>query len=431
MGAKIKKNKGNKDVKGVPKGERSPLKTFRLCSTTYFLTYKGISDSGQRITKSGLAEFFLNPSDLNANKAVLKPTKYLICEQMYDDGTPHFHALIIYPKRKQTINQNAYDYLGIHPNIQTMRNLKAAYQYMYKEDPAPYTNMDIVKQRLIARAKDSTSLYQLLEEQMLKDPFTFDLSLYLARNNLFKQVYKADFNKAIRLINLAHPAAMRSVLKNKPGIKLITPELIQQRLNADEIKQFYSHPCFSRIVTHFNELHKYPNKDKSTRAPVKTKHLLLVGPADIGKTSLTYHEANDQDPHPGLAHYYPTYYLSVGQKYYPPYKSYDYSLVNWQQFTIVSDMFPKSGYNRLLNYLDGSTSALPQKGRPPVQRQDNPKHILTSNRTLEQHINKTFKSPEALQKAHNNLPARIDCVVIPKGKSIHFLRKLLVANTTQ
>jgi GTPase SAR1 family protein len=155
--------------------------------------------------------------------------------------------------------------------------------------------------------------------------------------------------------------------------------------------------------------------------------LLLVGEPDSGKTSLVYHRANSTYPYNGLAHFYPTYYLAIGQKYFPPYKSYDYSLVNWQQFTIVSDMFPKSGYARLLNYLDGSVSALPQKGRPAVQRQDNPKHILTSNRTLVQHIQKTFNSPQALALSLNNLPARIECVVVPDGKNIHFLRKLFVA----
>ena len=417
------KNKKPPRKEGV-KEEKSLPGAFRLSSKTYFLTYKGISeDSGEKITKENLANFLLkqNPNDIK-----LYPEKYMISEQMYDSGEPHFHVILVYSKRKQIVSQTYFDYLGIHPNIQTMRNMKAALEYMYKEDPHPYTNMDITQQRRVARAKDSSSLYQLLEQQMLKDPFRFDLDEYCATHGLFKQIYKANFNKAITLIKRAQPAYARKILQAKSGIKYITPALIQQRLNPEEIQQFYSHPCYSSIVAHINQIHTYPNRDQDTKAPLKTRHLLIVGSADIGKTSLIYHKADQVDPHPGLAHYYATYYLSIGQKYFPPYRSFDYCLVDWQQFTIDSDMFPKKGYNRLLNYLDGSPSALPQKGRAPVERQDNPKHILTSNRTLQQHIVKTFSSKQSRDMSRMNLGARVQCVQIPKGKSIHFLRKLFV-----
>ena len=289
--------------------------------------------------------------------------------------------------------------------------------------------MDLVQQKRAARAKDSSSLYELLQQQMLKDPFHFDVDDYCAKHGIDKEIYKANFSKALTLVKRMQPAYARKALKQgKTGIKLITPGLIVQKLNEAQLAQYYSHQCYQRIINHVNEINLFPNKDVASQAPLKTKHLLLVGGPDIGKTSLVYHRASTIDPYPGLAHFYPTYYFSIGQKYFPPYRSYDYSLVNWQQFTIISDMFPKSGYNRLLNYLDGSVSALPQKGRPPVERQDNPKHILTSNRTLEQHICKTFHSKPSRVMARNNLPARVECVVVPPGKQVHFLRKLFVKN---
>ena len=192
--------------------------------------------------------------------------------------------------------------------------------------------------------------------------------------------------------------------------------------------QFYSHPCYQKIIDHINEIHKYPNKDVYSMAPSKTPHLLIVGDASIGKSALVDHRSNSHHPYPGLMHYYPTYHLSIGQKYFPPYRSFDYSLIRWNEFTIDSDLFPKKGYNRLLDYLEGAPSALPQKGRPAVERQDNPKHILTSNRTLNQHIDKTFKSRQSRAMSRMNLGTRIDCVVIPKGKNIHFLRKLFISN---
>lgn len=411
--------------KGIPKGKEPSIKPFFFQSKVYFLTYKGISDHGEKISKNQLANYLLNQ---NPNDIKVKPEKYLICQETYQTGDPHFHVILCYDRRKVVENPAFFDFKEIHPNIQTMRNMKAALQYVYKEDKEPLTNMDLAQEKRVARAKDTSSLYELLEQQMLKDPFSFDLDQYLHDNGIFKEVYKANYSKAIRLLKMAQPAAARARLANKPGIKLITPSLIQQRLTAQQIRQFYGHPCYQRIVDHVNQIHLYPNRDHASKAPLKTKHLLLVGDADIGKTSLVYHAGNQVDPYPGLAHYYATYYLSIGEKYFPPYRSFDYRLVNWQQFTIDSDMFPKKGYNRLLNYLDGSVSALPQKGRAPVQRQDNPKHILTSNRTLEEHICKTFRSEQSRALALRNLPARVDCVVVPEGKDIHFLRKLFVEN---
>lgn len=420
----VEKSKKSKPIgKGVPKGGKPLAAPFFLKSTTFFLTYKGISDSGEKLTKNQLANYLVN----QCSTTKLKPQKYLICEQMYDSGQPHFHAIIIYSTRKQITKPNYYDFMGIHPNIQTMRNMKAALAYVYKQDPNPVTNMDVAQQRRVARARYSSSLYELLEEQMLKDPLHFNLDQYLFQNNLFKQVYKANYAKAITLFKRAHPIAARAHLRaTKKGIKLITPQLIDQRLTPEQKAQYYSQYCYQRIVHHINQIHKYPNINESTKAPKKTRHLLLTGLADIGKSGLINHEADEKDQYPGLEHYYPTYYMSAGQKFYPPYDSFIYSLVNWEQFTIASEIFPKSGYNRLLNYLDGAVSHLPQKGRPAATRNDNPKHILTSNRTLIRHIHKTFNVESARQEALNNLPARIENVTIPKGKNIHFLRKLFV-----
>ena len=417
--------KSNSKRKGVPKGEKPFNTAFRLQAKCYFLTYKGISDSGEKIDKNSLANYLVkqNPNDLK-----LRPVKYLICQQMYDSGQPHFHVILTYSKMKQIANPHYYDYLGIHPNVQRMRNMKAALEYMYKQDPHPVTNMDIVSQRRVARASSTKSLYELLLEQMKEDPLRFDIDDYCVKHDLDKQIYKADYRKALTLLKRMQPAYARAHLRQKPGIEFITPELISSRLDERELAQFYSHPCYQKIVDHINLIHMYPNRDESTMAPSKTPHLLLVGDASIGKSALVDHRPTGQHPYPGLMHYYPCYHLSIGQKFFPPYRSFDYSLVRWNEFVIDSDMFPKKGYNRLLDYLEGAPSALPQKGRPPVQRQDNPRHILTSNRTLEEHICKTFNSEQSRAMSRRNLGTRIDCVVIPKGHSIHFLRKLFVPN---
>lgn len=410
-------------VKRVHKGEKPLKMAFRLQSTTYFLTYKGRSDSGQKLTKEALANY-LNRASM---KNQILPEKYLVCQQRYASGQAHFHVILVYPRRKQVTSQDAFDYLGIHPNIQPMRNMKAALAYVYKEDLQPYTNMDVSQELRVARAKYTSSLYQLLQEQMLKDPVGFDVDDYCARHGLARQIYKANFTKALTLIKRMQPAYARKLLLQKPGIRLITPALVSSRLTPQEETQFYSHPCYQTIVDHINEIHLYPNLDQATMAPSKTPHLLLVGDSSIGKSALVDHRPCARYPYPGLMHYYSCYHLSIGQKFFPPYRSFDYPLVRWNEFTIVSDMFPKSGYNRLLDYLEGAPSALPQKGRAAIQRRDNPKHILTSNRTLQEHIRKTFNSSQSRTMARRNLGTRVSCVVIPMGKSIHFLRKLFVS----
>lgn len=416
----------NKGVKGGRKGPIDSLSTrFRIVSKQFFVTYKGISEDGTLLTKEILLDFFLNKCIVTTKRNF----QYVVCEEMYDSGLPHFHVILIFPKRIQITNPRFLDFNDIHPNIQILRNMTATLDYVYKEDPHPLTNLDILKSRLEARVSSKSTLYSVLQQEMMKNPYTFNVEDFLIKNKLTQHMYKTDYNKALSLIKMIQPAYAKRLLNSKTPLHPITSSLIEKVLSPDEISEFYSHKCYQKIVDHINELIKYPNFDEASKLPFKTKHLLIVGPSDIGKTSLVHSNARD-DKYPGLAHYYATYPLSVGQRFFPLYSSYVYRLVSWEEFTIDSDLFPKKRYNNLLNYLDGSISALPQKGRVPVERSDSPKHILTSNRSLLKHINSTFNSDENKEMSLMNLKARIDCVVIPQGKSIHFLRKLFIPITT-
>ena len=416
-----KKNNPKLKGKGVSKGEKPLSTAFRLSSKIYFLTYKGISDSDEKITKQTLVNYLLYQ---NLNDRKLKPQKYLICQQMYDSSQPHFHVILIYSRRKDITIQSYYDFLGIHPNIQNMRNMKAALQYMYKEDPNPVTNMDIVQEKRKARAKDSSSLYQLLQQQMKKDPFNFDVMQYCDQHNLFKQIYKANYSKAISLIRFAQQARCHSILTNLPGIKLITRPLIQSVLTDSELFEYDSWNGYQKIIDHINQIVNYPNKSSTSRLPPKTPHLYLVGDSDIGKSSLVNWTFSEEFGNPGLQHYFSTYHLNVSERYFPPYTTYMSSIVYWDEFVINSSIFPKKRYNELLTYLSGAPTQIPIKGRLPVRRMDNPKHILSSNLTLDQQVKSVFKSEQSQAKALMNLRSRLDQIIIPKGRSIHFLRKL-------
>lgn len=419
----MQNKKSNSKGKGVPKGGKPLGAPFLLVGKCFFITYKGTCDSGAKLQKSALAEFLLhNPRDVR-----VFPHKYLICQQMYDSGEPHLHAILVYLVRKRVERPDYYDFMGVHPNIQTMRNMRAALEYVHKQDPHPLTNMDVVQQKRVARAKYSSSLYELLQQQMLRDPFNFDVMDYCVRHSLGRQIYKANYSKAISLLRGIQEATCKESLRDLPGLRQITPGLIESRLTESQLCEYRSWSGYSQIVSHINEIVRFPNRGSSSSLPPKTKHLYLVGDSDIGKSSLVNWRSTGQFPHPGLQAYFSTYYLNVSERYFPPYTTYMSSIVYWDQFVIDSSVFPKRRYNELLTYLSGSPTQIPIKGRLPVRRTDNPKHILSSNLTLQEQVRSAFRTEQSRLKALMNLRSRLHEVCVPEGKSIHFLRKLFVS----
>ena len=115
------KNLGKTKGKRDSKGEKPPSTAFHIRNKTIFLTYKGISEKGELLTRESLANFLAtqNPKDRTS-----RPVKYHVCKQTYEDGSPHYHVILVYSKIKSITSPDHYDYLDIHPNIQGMRNMK-------------------------------------------------------------------------------------------------------------------------------------------------------------------------------------------------------------------------------------------------------------------------------------------------------------------
>ena len=413
------KNTKSKKSKKIQKGRVSEKGTlisgsFRLQSTTYFLTYKGISDSGEKLTKSILANYLLKQ---NKNDIKLKPIKYLICQEMYDSGEPHFHAILIYPKRKEVTTQNYYDFLGIHPNVQTMRNMKAALEYVYKEDPNPDTNMDIIQERKVARAKDTSSLYELLEEEMMKDPYNFEVFKYCLDNNITKEIYKANYTKAVRLLHNVQQVYCNKLLFEKAGFKPITRKLIEEILSPSELKTYDSWAGYDTIVNYINIM----NTERGQRQE-KSMNLLITGAPNTGKSALFW----QRNPLPGrssVVNHLPLYPMGM-KDWFPNYKSDVYAGIYWNEAKLTS--YP---YDVILQVLDGSPVLLPAKGGGH-KKVDNPLVILTSNMTLGEMIKQKFHyNKEYLKMAKENLSVRIENVIIPKGLNLFLLQKLLVPSS--
>lgn len=406
---RMKKSKGK--GKGDSKGEKPNVKAFLLQSKCFFLTYKGISDSGEKITKEILANFLLNQ---NPNDRKVKPVKYLICEQMYDSGEPHFHAILVYDRRKRIQTADFYDYRDIHPNVQTMRNMKAALEYIYKQDPRPHTNMDIIKQKRIARAKDTSSLYQLLEQQMKKDPCNFNVYKYCVEHDITRQIYKANYSKAVRLIKQVQIIYCNKKLTSKPGYKHIDEALICAKLSPSELAIYNSWVGYSHIVNYLNIM----NTERGNRQQ-KSMNLLITGQPNTGKSALFW-QRNPLPNRSSVVTHLPLYPMGM-KDWFPEYTSDVYAGIYWNQAKLTS-----YSYDVILQILDGSPVMLPAKGGGH-KKQDNPTVIMTSNMTLDQMINQKFRTNKQYrQLARKNLAARIENIIIPKGFDLFLLQKLLI-----
>jgi hypothetical protein len=182
--------------------------------------------------------------------------------------------------------------------------------------------------------------------------------------------------------------------------------LVRARLTPEEFVEFHSWPGYQRIVDCLNEIGKY----RSAR-PFKSRQLLLVGPPNIGKTSLINK----------LQQFVAVYPMGVSN-WFPRYRAYSYQVIAWNEFRL--NLMP---YTQLLQFLEGSMMDLEYKGGSTLKA-DNPLIIMTSNLSLRQHLWQKFKhEPALLKTAAQSLPARVEQVQVPPLKDLFLLQKLIVS----
>lgn len=100
--------------------------SFRINAKNFFLTYSNVEQQGWlEFTKDELATF------LNAIPGV----EYVItCREVHEDGSPHFHAVVRFEKKKDIRNNRFFDFNGVHPNIQACQNPSASINYCKKDN---------------------------------------------------------------------------------------------------------------------------------------------------------------------------------------------------------------------------------------------------------------------------------------------------------
>ena len=405
---KNKAFKNNKSIqnnvgKRVPSKEKpKDVKSILLRGKTFFLTYKGFLSKTKKISKHDLKVHLVD--NVGNLKKTNNPEKYIISEESYANGESHFHVILSYNQRKTITDPRHFDYETIHPNIQTLRNLKAALEYVQKEDRNPLTNVDLLKQLMVEHTKSTKHVYRFLQQHMLKDPFNFDVDQFLEQHDLYKQIYKTNYTKALNLLKRRQNSTCHRYLTTPTLIKQITRELIEESLSLQELTLFDSWPGYQRIVDHINSVREY----KCIR-PFKTLQPLIVGEPSIGKTTLI----NE------LRKYFVLYPMNVSN-WFPKYKDGIYQIFSWNEFRLTG----KLPYSDILQLLEGSVMDLQYKGGSAIRR-DNQLIIMTSNLTLKQHINRKFVDTQSRKISQQNLGVRIQELIVPKGKTLFLLLKLL------
>lgn len=280
---------------------------------------------------------------------------------------------------------------------------KAILEYGQKQDPLTLNTFTPEQsERFLIIAALKKDCYGYLSDKMKQDPYNFDLAEYVDRYQLDKFVNCWSSIKH-KLLDI-RAAVLARLQLSKPGIRLITPELIRQRLSLDELELFKTHECFQQIVDHLNQISIY-----GANRPHKTSNLFLHGPKSTGKTALTTELAK-------LVGYYN---LKYQNKYLNRYSNQKYGFIIWNQ-----TKFTDFSHTWILEFLEGVEVPIPMRYNV-CKKSDNPLVIMTSNLSLLKHIELRFKQDVELQRmATENLGARITSVYVPIP--MFFMQKLLV-----
>ena len=108
----------------------------------FFLTYSKCSLSLEKLEEHFKNSYFNSPS-------------YLISEELHEDGSPHFHVLLLFGKQKDVKNVFYFDLLDFHPNIKMIpeKEVAATIKYVTKEGTF-VTNMELTVDNRIPTKTD-------------------------------------------------------------------------------------------------------------------------------------------------------------------------------------------------------------------------------------------------------------------------------------
>lgn len=316
--------------------------------------------------------------------------RYAVVKEAHKEANEyHLHLYVCFP-RQCNVKLDRFDYLGKHGKLERVRNYSRVLAYMTKES-RPLANFDYIA-------------------DIMRKDFPRAVEILLSQGHHIREIYKTyssivaskNWSGYLRYLSFQKESEKFLIQRLKPGISMITPELVKARLSDQQYTEYCSDPIYARIVDKINDIVRY-----GSHRPHKAKALFICGLPNTGKTTL------------GLA-----LQRLVGTFTFPDdgwwqgYQSDTFKLITWNEFDLR-----RLAYPTLLKFLQGLRMDLPIKGSH-VTRSDNPLIYLTSNLTLEELICKRFSSQQNRAKSRANLGVRIQEVNIGP-KPIFFLLKLL------
>lgn len=92
---------------------------FKFDSTSFFLTYPQSDLDNQHV--------------IDAINAICELEWARACRELHEDGQPHTHVVGKFKRRFQSRNERIFDIQGRHPNIQPIRSIPRAIDYVSKD----------------------------------------------------------------------------------------------------------------------------------------------------------------------------------------------------------------------------------------------------------------------------------------------------------
>lgn len=92
---------------------------FKFDSASAFLTYPQLDATVQALYEALCA---------------VAPVEWArVCRELHEDGQPHLHAVVKFKSRVQSRRPDIFDFAGKHPNIQSIRSIAKALEYVSKD----------------------------------------------------------------------------------------------------------------------------------------------------------------------------------------------------------------------------------------------------------------------------------------------------------
>ena len=344
---------------------------------------------------------------INSKTAKKEIQYYSLAIEPHISGRPHLDMFLAF-KKSVEIFPTELDFLcDRHGNLTKYRTLnQAILVYNRKSDRKALHNMTNLDY-ILNEAEIKKDPYAYLQKKVNQNPVFFDFLQYCHENDLFVQIKAWSYIK--NKIKDYQIARAKTYLQTRPNIALITDETIKEHLSQDEQDEYHSWSFYKTIVNYLNDMSQY-----SWNRKTHTKQLYIRGKSRIGKTSLME-----------IVMKYCSVYPVGTENWFPKFENHCYQLMFWDEPRL--NMMHMS---QLLMLTDGQPFDLPFKGGSILKR-DNQLWIMTSNESVEEQVLKMKKS--IMKKSNNEyedeqinaLFNRIEEVVVPEGKNLFLLQKLI------